>query len=152
MNVVLLQTDGEHQEHRHRFWPVGAEQPEYRPAAADASTSDSGAVLPALDADDGHSEQHCSDSAADPPQPPPPPPQQPHDRRADFLRGHPPTFSHAADPLQADDWLRSVERQLDVAQCDDRERVLYAAGQLQGSALDWWESYPARDRDALTWA
>jgi hypothetical protein len=59
-------------------------------------------------------------------------------------------FSHAADPLQADDWLRSVERQLDVAQCDDRERVLYAAGQLQGSALDWWESYLARDRDALT--
>jgi hypothetical protein len=84
-------------------------------------------------------------------QPPPPPPQQPRDRRADFLRGHPPMFSHAADPLQADDWLRSVERQLDVAQCDDRERVLYAAGQLRGSALDWWESYLARDRDALTW-
>jgi hypothetical protein len=48
-------------------------------------------------------------------QPPPPPPQQPRDRRADFLRGHPPTFSNVADPLQADDWLRSVERQLDVA-------------------------------------
>jgi hypothetical protein len=43
-----------------------AEQPEYRPAAADASTSDSGAILPAPDADDGHSEQHCSGSAADP--------------------------------------------------------------------------------------
>jgi hypothetical protein len=84
-------------------------------------------------------------------QPPPPPPQQTRDRRADFLRGHPPTFSHTADPLQADDWLRSMERQLDVAQCDDRERVLYAAGQLRGSALDWWESYPARDRHALTW-
>jgi hypothetical protein len=84
-------------------------------------------------------------------QPPPPPPQQPRDRRADFLRGHPPMFSHAADPLQADDWLRSVERQLNVAQCDDRERVLYAAGQLRGSPLDWWESYPVRDRDALTW-
>jgi hypothetical protein len=82
---------------------------------------------------------------------PHPPPQQSRDRRADFLRGHPPTFSHAADPLQADDWLRSVERQLDFAQCDDRERVLYAAGQLRGSALDLWESYPARDRDALTW-
>jgi hypothetical protein len=84
-------------------------------------------------------------------QPPPPPPQQPRDRRADFLRGHPPTFSHAADPLQADDWLHSVERQLDVAQYDDRERVIYAAGQLGGLALDWWESYPAWDRDALTW-
>jgi hypothetical protein len=44
-----------------------------------------------------------------------------------------------------------VEHQLVVAQCDDRERVLYAAGQLRGSALDWWESYPARDRDVLTW-
>jgi hypothetical protein len=44
-----------------------------------------------------------------------------------------------------------VERQLVVAQCNDRERVLYVAGQLRGSALDWWESYPARDRDALTW-
>jgi hypothetical protein len=84
-------------------------------------------------------------------QPPPPPPPQPRDRRADFLRGHPPTFSHTADPLQADDWLRSVERQLDVAQCDDKERVIFTAGQLRGSALDWWESYPARDRDAFTW-
>jgi hypothetical protein len=65
MNFVLLQTDGEHQEHRHRFWPVGAEQPGYRLATADASTSDSGVVLPAPDADDGHSEQHCSDAAAD---------------------------------------------------------------------------------------
>ncbi|PVH62568.1 hypothetical protein PAHAL_3G326200 [Panicum hallii] len=30
---------------------------------------------------------------------PPPPLQQPRDRRADFLRGHPPMFSNAADPL-----------------------------------------------------
>ena len=37
---------------------------------------------------------------------------------------------------------RAVERQLDIAQCDDRERVLYAAGQLRGAALDWWESHP----------
>ena len=81
-------------------------------------------------------------------QPPPPPPR---DRRAEFLRGHPPTFTHTSDPLQADDWLRAVERQLDVAQCDDRERVLYAAGQLRGAALDWWESYRPQDRDAFTW-
>ena len=76
-------------------------------------------------------------------QPPPPPPPQPRDRRAEFLRGHPLTFSHTSDPLQADDWLRAVERQLDIVQCDDRERVLYAAGQLRGAALDWWESHLA---------
>jgi hypothetical protein len=64
----LLQTDGEHQEHRFRFWLAGAEQPGYRPANADAdaSTPDSGAELPAPDADDGYPEQHCSGSTAGP--------------------------------------------------------------------------------------
>jgi len=78
-------------------------------------------------------------------------PQQ-RDRRGDFMKGHPPTFSHSADPLQADDWLRAVERQLDIAQCNDQERVLYAAGQLRGAALDWWESYRPQDRECFTWA
>src|SRR6185369_3614666 len=80
-------------------------------------------------------------------QPPPPP----RDRRVEFLRGQPPTFPHTSDPLQANDWLRAVEHQLDIAQCDDRERVLYAAGQLRGAALDWWESHPVHDRESLTW-
>ena len=44
-----------------------------------------------------------------------------------------------------------MERQLDIAKCDDRERVLYAAGQLRGAALDWWESHPVQDREAFTW-
>ena len=80
-------------------------------------------------------------------QPPPqPPPQQPRDRRAEFLRGHLPTFLHTSDTLQMDDWLHAVEHQLDVAQYDDRERVLYAAGQLRGAALDWWESHRIQDR------
>ena len=61
----MFKSDSEHQEHRFRFWPAaGAEQPGYRDA--DASTLDSGAVLPAPDADDGHPEQHYSGTAADP--------------------------------------------------------------------------------------
>ena len=61
----MFKSDGEHQEHRFRFWPAaGAEQPGYR--NADASTLDSGAVLPAPDADDGHPEQHCSGTAVGP--------------------------------------------------------------------------------------
>ena len=43
----------------------------------------------------------------------------PIDKHSEFLMGHPPTFSHASDPLEADDWLRAVERQLDIAHCDD---------------------------------
>ena len=42
----------------------GPEQPGYRDT--DASTPDPGAVLPALDADDGHPEQHRSGTAAGP--------------------------------------------------------------------------------------
>jgi hypothetical protein len=43
--------------------------------------------------------------------------------------------------LYANDWLHAVERQLEIAQCDDHEKVLYASEQLQGEALDWWESF-----------
>ena len=57
------------------------------------------------------------------------------------MKGHPPVFTHASDPMEADDWLRAVEKQLNIAQCNDLEKVLYASGQLQGAAQDWWESF-----------
>ena len=44
----------------------------------------------------------------------------PRDKRGEFLKGHPPMFSHATNPLEADDWLRAVEKQLNIAQCDDQ--------------------------------
>ena len=39
----------------------------------------------------------------------------PIDKHGEFMKGHPPTFSHTSEPLEADDWLRAVERQLDIA-------------------------------------
>jgi hypothetical protein len=71
------------------------------------------------------------------------------------MKGHPPVFTHAIDPLDADDWLRTVEKQPDIAQCNDMEKVLYASGQLQGAAQDWWDSFmfghPA-NATPITWA
>ena len=70
------------------------------------------------------------------------------------MKGYPSTFSHASKPLEADDWLRAVEQQLDIAQCDDHEKVLYASGQLQGTAQDWWESFEygrPNNAPAITW-
>jgi hypothetical protein len=58
----------------------------------------------------------------------------PRDKRGEFLKGHPPVFTHVADPLEADDWLRAVKKQLNIAQCDDRQKVLFASRQLQGEA------------------
>jgi hypothetical protein len=69
--------------------------------------------------------------------PPPPPPHQ--SRLAEFLRTHPTTFSQAKDPMEAKDWLKGVEKKLVIAQCTDREKVLFAAHQLYGIAANWWE-------------
>ncbi|XP_066323531.1 uncharacterized protein [Miscanthus floridulus] len=83
---------------------------------------------------------------------PAPPP--PRDKRREFMQGHPPVFSHAADPLKADDWLHAVEKQLNITQCDDQQKVLYASGQLQGAAQTWWESYQSarpNNAPAITW-
>jgi hypothetical protein len=43
---------------------------------------------------------------------------------------------------------------LNIAQCSDREKVLYASGCLTGPAADWWDSYVAAHdaADTITWA
>jgi hypothetical protein len=66
---------------------------------------------------------------------------------------HPPVFTHAADPLEAEDWLKTVLKMLTTCQCDDKEKVLYAAGRLQGSASAWWDAYTAAHAtpDTITW-
>jgi hypothetical protein len=48
----------------------------------------------------------------------------------------PPTFASAPDPLDADDWLKSIEKMRNIAQCSDREKVHYASGRLTGPAAD----------------
>jgi hypothetical protein len=63
--------------------------------------------------------------------PPPPPPHQ--SRFAEFLQTRPTTFSQAKDPMDAEDWLKGVEKKLVIAQCMDREKVLFAAHQLYGT-------------------
>jgi hypothetical protein len=70
--------------------------------------------------------------------PPPPPPHQ--SRLAEFLRTRPTTFSQAKDPMDAEDWLKGVEKKLMIAQCNYREKVLFAAHQLYGAAANWWET------------
>jgi hypothetical protein len=47
------------------------------------------------------------------------------------------------DPQQADDWLKSMDKMLNIAQCTDREKVLYASGCLTSPAVDWWDAYCA---------
>jgi hypothetical protein len=69
------------------------------------------------------------------------------------LRTHPTIFSQAKDPKEAEDWLKSIEKKLKIAQCTDQEKVLFTAHQLFGTAADWWETYRNSHQNvgATTW-
>jgi hypothetical protein len=85
------------------------------------------------------------------PQALPPPPR---DRLGDFQCTKPPTFSHAVELMDVDDWLKSIEKKLLVVQCNNREMVLLASHQLSGLAADWWDAYvEAHDEpESINWS
>ncbi len=43
--------------------------------------------------------------------------------------------------MEAEDWLKSIEKKLENAQCTDQEKVLFVAHQLFGATTEWWETY-----------
>jgi hypothetical protein len=43
--------------------------------------------------------------------------------------------------MDLDDWLKSVEKNLLVVQCNNHEKVLLTFHQLLGPAADWWDAY-----------
>jgi hypothetical protein len=43
--------------------------------------------------------------------------------------------------MDADDWLKSIEKKLQVMQCNNREKVLLDSHQLFGPTTDWWDAY-----------
>jgi hypothetical protein len=79
--------------------------------------------------------------------------QTPMNKHKEFMNHRLPVFTHAADPLEADDWLKTIGKMLTTAQCDGRKKVLYAAGRLQGTAGAWWDAYVAvyATPDTITW-
>jgi hypothetical protein len=46
-----------------------------------------------------------------------------------------------------------VEKMLNIIQCIDREKVLYASGRLEGTTADWWDAYTAAHDapNTITW-
>jgi hypothetical protein len=74
-------------------------------------------------------------------QPQAPPPLR--DRLGDFQRTKPPIISYAVEPMDADDWLKSIKKKLQVVQCNNREkvqcnnRVNFLVLQPTGGILTW---------------
>jgi hypothetical protein len=67
-------------------------------------------------------------------------PLPPRDRLGDFQMTKPPTFSHSMEPMDADDWLKTVDKKLQVVQCNSQEKVLLASDQLIGPVADWLDA------------
>jgi hypothetical protein len=55
--------------------------------------------------------------------------------------------------MEAEDWLKGVEKKHVIVQCTDREKVLFVTHQLLGTATNWWETYcnTHADIDSITW-
>jgi hypothetical protein len=55
--------------------------------------------------------------------------------------------------MEAEDWLKSIEKKLEIAQCTNQEKVLFVAHQLFGTAAEWCETYHTSHQNvgAITW-
>jgi hypothetical protein len=62
---------------------------------------------------------------------------------SDFAATHPPLFTEAGEPLEADHWLRVVESSFGLLRCTEVQKTLFTAQQLRGDATAWWANHTA---------
>src|SRR4051812_10734761 len=76
----------------------------------------------------------------------------PGSKLKNFQNTNPPVFSKTEEPLDADDWLQSMENNLEVAGVEAAEKVLFATHYLAGPARAWWNSAHATNGgQMMTW-
>nr|XP_051203536.1 uncharacterized protein LOC127317043 [Lolium perenne] len=69
----------------------------------------------------------------------------------EFLNLNPRTFDTPLKPLDADDWLREMNRTLNTARVAPADRVSFVTFLLRGESAAWWDSYlERRDPDVET--
>ncbi|KAK1627764.1 hypothetical protein QYE76_002079 [Lolium multiflorum] len=76
----------------------------------------------------------------------------PGSKLKNFQHTNPPVFSKTEEPLDADDWLQTMENNLEVAQVEAAEKVLFSTHYLAGPARAWWTSTRAMNAgQMMTW-
>jgi hypothetical protein len=55
--------------------------------------------------------------------------------------------------MDVDDWLKTIEKKLQMVQCNNREKVLFSSHQLEGPAVDSWDAYVEahEEPDTINW-
>ncbi|MQM16030.1 hypothetical protein Taro_048981 [Colocasia esculenta] len=91
---------------------------------------------------------------------PPPPPvllaEEPVMQVEKFLRLQLPTYSGGPNPDTAEHWVHEIERVFTTMRCPATDKVVLAAYQLRGFALEWWRlkmqtTFAGRTEEAITW-
>jgi len=59
----------------------------------------------------------------------------------DFQDTKPPVFKEASDPLEAGEWLNTLEQKFCLLRVTEELKAEYAAHQLEGKAGVWWSHY-----------
>ncbi|KAE8784314.1 hypothetical protein D1007_42134 [Hordeum vulgare] len=76
-----------------------------------------------------------------------------HSTLSEFMRNSPPTFNENAEPLDANEWIRTIEGLFALVNCNEHsEMVLYASHCLGGTARSWWDGFKVMQGDrVITW-
>ncbi|MQM23800.1 hypothetical protein Taro_056870 [Colocasia esculenta] len=74
-----------------------------------------------------------------------------------FLRLQPPTYSRGPNSDTAEHWVHEIERVFATMRCLETDKVVLAAYQLRGFALEWWRlkmqtTFAGRTEEAITWS
>ncbi|MQL98318.1 hypothetical protein Taro_031025 [Colocasia esculenta] len=92
---------------------------------------------------------------------PPPPPvllaEEPVMQVEKFLRLQSSTYSGEPNPDTAEHWVHEIERVFATMRCPAADKVVLAAYQLRGFALEWWRlkmqtTFVGRTEEAITWS
>ena len=71
-----------------------------------------------------------------------------------FEKRNPPHFKGGFDPEGAQRWIREIEKNFRVVQCEEAEKVTFTTYNLVEEAEDWWDGQRCRleaDRVEITW-
>jgi hypothetical protein len=59
----------------------------------------------------------------------------------DFMATHPPLFTEAGEPLDANHWLWVMESKFGLLCCTKVQKTLFAVHQLRSDTSAWWANY-----------
>jgi hypothetical protein len=62
-------------------------------------------------------------------------------------------FTKADEPLEANDWLRTMEHKFSLIHCSETQKPLFTTQQVRGAVEAWWENFLAiqNPRNQVTW-